>query len=135
MELDQLLNLTSVVANKLLPILGVVALIFLIIFLRKLIALMISSNAAVDTMKTTLDTANRQIEALDKPLQTINDLSETIDNVHEASKNVLRSALVALIDNIGNIMQVFTGDKHKTEETVEEVVEQARGECNHEPNN
>ena len=47
MELDQLLNLTSTVAGKLLPIFGATALVFLIIFLRKLIALLVSANDTV----------------------------------------------------------------------------------------
>lgn len=127
MELDQLLTLCSVVAGKLLPIVGVIALIFFIIFMRKLIALMVSSNAAVTTMKTTLESANRQIEALDKPMQTINDLSETVDQVHEASKQVTRSVLVALIDNIGNIIQMFQSDK-QSDETTDDV----RGETDYE---
>lgn len=137
MELDQLLNLTSVVAGKLLPILGAAALVFLVIFLRKLIAVMVSADDAVKTMKTTLDIANRQLEALDKPMHTLNELSETVDNVHEASKNVLRSVLVALIDNVGSVISAFTGGSDKSEE--DEVVdvketENMRGEQDHESN-
>lgn len=137
MELDQLLNLTSVVAGKLLPILGAAALVFLVIFLRRLIAVMVSADDAVKTMKTTLDIANRQLEALDKPMHTLNELSETVDNVHEASKNVLRSVLVALIDNVGSVISAFTGGSDKSEE--DEVVdvketENMRGEQDHESN-
>ena len=61
MELDQLLNLTSTVAGKLLPIFGATALVFLIIFLRKLIALLVSANDTVVSLKSTLDSANKQI--------------------------------------------------------------------------
>lgn len=131
MELDQLLNLTSVVAGKLLPICGVIALIFLCIFLRKLIKVMISTNDAVTSMKTTLDSANRQLEALDKPMQTLNELSETVDCVHEASKNAVKSALVTIIDNIGTIKDAFMPskkDKEQPTENVNEPLNASRGE-------
>lgn len=127
MELDQLLNLTSVVAGKLLPIVGVIALVFFIIFLRKLIALMISANQAVSSMKTTLDGANRQLNALDKPMRTLNELSDTVDSVHEVSKNVTRSVLVALIDNIGDFIHAFTSNQSNEDENIKEA-ENVRGE-------
>lgn len=132
MELDQLLNLTSTVAQKLLPILGAAALVFLIIFLRKLIALLVTSNDAANAMKTTLESANRQLDALDKPMQTLNELSETVDNVHDASKNMLRSILTTIIDNMGDIIHAFTGAKAEDASTINEVQkESVRGEESH----
>lgn len=103
MGLDQLLELTSAVASKLLPILGAVLLVFLIIFFRRLIQLLVSAKQAADTADETLKITNRQLNALDKPLNTLNELSETVDNVHEMSKNVVRSTLVAIIENFSSI--------------------------------
>lgn len=117
MELDQLLNLTSVVAGKVLPILGVVAVVFLIIFLRKLIALMITANDTVSSLKITLDSASKQIDALDKPMQTLNDLSETVDHVHDASKSVMKSVLNALVENVSGVIKMAM--KKSEEETIE----------------
>lgn len=133
LNLDTLLNLTSVVSSKLLPILGAVAFVFLIIFLRKLIALLVSANDAVGSLKNTLDSANKQLDALDKPMQTLNELSETVDNVHDASKQVMRGVLTALIDNIGALINMVSG---KTEEPGQEAAEKEiiRGE-EHEPSN
>lgn len=51
MGLDQLLELTSNVAAKALPIVGVIVLIFLVIFVRHLIVLLKSANEAVISMK------------------------------------------------------------------------------------
>lgn len=127
MELDQLLNLTSVVAGKVLPIVGVVALVFLIIFLRKLIVVMISANDSLTAMKTTLDTANRQLESLDKPLATINEISDTIDNVHEASRSAVKSLCVAIVENFGSIKDSIFSGKGKTPTSTDEV---DRGEEN-----
>lgn len=132
MELDQLLNLTSVVAGKLLPILGAVVFVFLIIFLRKLIALLITANDAMGSLKGTLESANKQLDALDKPMQTLNELSETVDNVHEASKSVLRSVLTSLIDNVGSLIKAVSGKS--MEEQQDEITKETfvRGD-EHEP--
>ena len=93
MELDQLLNLTSVVAGKLLPILGATVLVFLIVFVRRLILVLTSTNEAIGSLKKTLDSAG----------------SETVDNVHEASKSVIRSLLSSVIDNVGSLVKTISG--------------------------
>ena len=103
MGLDQLLELTSAVASKCLPILGAVLLVFLILFFRRLIQLLAAAKQAADTADETLKITNRQLNALDKPLNTLNELSDTVDNVHEMSKNVVRSTLVAIIENFSSI--------------------------------
>lgn len=105
MELDQLLNLTSTVSGKLLPILGATALVFLIVFVRRLILVLTSANEAIHSLKKTLDSAGKQLDALDKPMQTLNEISETVDNVHEASKSVIRSLLSSVIDNVGTLVK------------------------------
>lgn len=115
MGLDQLLELTSMVAYKSLPILGAILLVFLIIFLRRLIQLLISAKQAADTANETLTITNRQLSALDKPLNTLNELSETVDNVHEMSKNVVRSTLVTLIENFGAIKNWILRNVNKEE--------------------
>lgn len=125
MELDQLLNLTSVVAGKALPILGAVAIVFLIIFLRKLIQLMMTTNDTISSLKITLDSASKQIDALDKPMQTLNDLSETVDHVHDASKSVMKSVLNALVENVSSVIKLAI---RKTEEEPVKQEETSRGE-------
>ena len=121
MGLDQLLDLTSQVAVKVLPILGVIVLIFLAIFVKHLINVMKSANEAIHAMNQTLDTTNRQLEALDKPLNTLNELSDTVDCVHEASKTAVRSALVTVIENFSSIkdwvLSVVNKDKASDENT------------------
>lgn len=119
MGLDQLLELTSSVSIKLLPILGVIAFIFLIIFLKRLITVISNANHAVDSMKETISLTNHHLESLDKPLKTLNELSETVDSVHEASKNAVKSALVAIVENFSTIKEwVFA--KTQKESTFDE---------------
>ncbi len=116
MGLDQLLELTSNVAVKALPICGVVVLIFLAVFLGHLIKVLKNANETVTKLSKTLATANRQLETLDKPLNTLNELSETVDCVHEASKHAVRSTLVAIIENFSTIKDwIFSNMKQKTE--------------------
>ena len=120
MGLDQLLELTSSVASKALPICGVVVLIFLAVFVKHLIVLLKNANDAVVKMSKTLETTNRQLETLDKPL---NELSETVDCVHEASKHAVRSTLVAVIENFSSIKDwVFAGMKKEDDRDEEDGV-------------
>jgi predicted PurR-regulated permease PerM len=122
MGLNELLELTSAVAVKILPILGVIALIFLIIFLKRLAAVVVNADTVVSAMKETLDTTNRQLETLDKPLNTLNELSDTVDAVHEASKTAVKSAVVAIIENFSTIKDwaLTKTQKHVNEDRSEE---------------
>ena len=120
MGLDQLLELTSSVASKALPICGVVVLIFLAVFVKHLIVLLKNANDAVVKMSKTLETTNRQLETLDN---TLNELSETVDCVHEASKHAVRSTLVAVIENFSSIKDwVFAGMKKEDDRDEEDGV-------------
>lgn len=115
MGLDQLLDLTSNVAIKVLPIVGVVVLIYLAIFVKHLVVFLKSANTAAHTMSQTLDTANRQLETLDKPLHTLNELSETVDSVHEAGKHAVRTTLITIIENFSSIKDwALSGIKKNT---------------------
>ena len=122
MGLNELLELTSAVAVKILPILGVIAIIFLIIFLKRLAAVVVNADTVVSAMKETLDTTNRQLETLDKPLNTLNELSDTVDAVHEASKTAVKSAVVAIIENFSTIKDwaLTKTQKHVNEDRSEE---------------
>lgn len=139
MGLDQLYELTSNVAWKALPILGIILGIFLIIFIRHLIVVLKDTKESMALLKKLLDTSNRQLETLDKPLHTLEEISETVDYVHEASKHAVRSSFVMLLENFSSIkdwiFKYFNKEddedvsrdtnqcKHKTKES-EEVGEQ-----------
>lgn len=103
MGLDQLLIVTSEVASKALPIAGLVVLILLAVFIRRLLLVLNNINQAVKGANKTVDTLNLELETLKKPLNTLSELSETVDSVHEASKHAIRSSMVVLIDNFSLI--------------------------------
>ena len=123
MELDQLLNLCSVVCSKALPIVGFIALIFLCIFLKRLATVMKNANEAVVKVNKTLEIATSELEQLQGPLKTLGELSETVDYVHEASKNAVQSALVTVIANLGKIKDVVFKILKKDGNDIDEIVE------------
>ena len=74
------------------PVAAVILLIYLIVFVHRLLGVLKNVNG-------TLKTVDQDLQKLEKPLQTVNELSETVDLVHEASRNAVRSALVTIIEN------------------------------------
>ncbi|MEF9919789.1 MAG: histidine kinase [Erysipelotrichaceae bacterium] len=107
MGLDQLLELTSSVSMKLLPILGAIILVFLIVFVHHLIKVLTQTNTTLVAMSKTIEITNNELKQLEKPLATLNELSETVDCVHEASKNAVRSAFITIIENFSSIKEWF----------------------------
>ena len=124
MELVQLLNLCRVVCTKLLPICGVIVLIFLAVFVKHLINVMKQLNEMTTKLNHTVEVATRELETLEKPIQTISELSETVDQVHEASKHAVRSALVTVIDNFALIKDKVVNHLKKDKDDVDvEIIE------------
>ncbi len=125
MGLDQLVEFLSNVSKAILPIVGVIALVFLIVFFKNLIMVMKNANETIVTLKKTLDIANSELECLKKPLHTLNELSDTVDNVHEASKHAVRSTMTVLMDNISVIkdwiFDYFNKNQDNGKECTQEV--------------
>lgn len=125
MGLDQLVEFLSNVSKAILPIVGVIALVFLIVFFKHLIMVIKNANETIVTLKKTLDIANSELEFLKKPLHTLNELSDTVDNVHEASKHAIRSTMTVLIDNISVIkdwiFDYFNKNQDNDKECTQEV--------------
>ena len=93
---------------------AVILLIYLIVFVHRLLGVLKNVNG-------TLKTVDQDLQKLEKPLQTVNELSETVDLVHEASRNAVRSALVTIIENASSIKDwIFS--KKKEESQTEGIV-------------
>lgn len=89
MSIDALFQAIAQVATYLLPVLGVIALIYLIILIKTLI----------DTLKDvslTLLTAESELRKLDGPLSTVESLSKTVDDVHGAARNMVSKTTATL---------------------------------------
>ena len=125
MGLDQLLELTSSVASKALPICGVVVLIFLAVFVKHLIVLLKNANDAVVKMSKTLETTNRQLETLDKPLNTLNELSEeALIQILKEPKNALTKQYQKLFELDGVALDF---DKEALEAIADKALERKTG--------
>ena len=126
MGLDLLVEAASNVCSVLLPIVAVVALIFLIVLLYHAIKAAKKSTLMMDDLSKTLRSADRQINALDGPLHTLNELSETVDQIHDVSRNLVRSALVAVLENLSLIrdwIKAKVNPDHKMSQQDEDVSE------------
>lgn len=109
---DQLIELLSKLAYYLLPVAGLVLLVYLILFIK----------ALVETMKTlnvTLKTTEEQIRKLDQPLETLDDVSATVDQIHKASKGVVAQAITIVKDGVESMIQKKTEKSNVKEENDE----------------
>ena len=114
---DQLIELLSQVSYKLLPIAGLILLIFLIVFFKNLIS-------AMKALTKTLETTNEQVRKLDKPLETVEDLSNTLDKVHNASKGAIGKGINIAKDGLDSVVEKMQRKKANNAHTtiVEEGV-------------
>lgn len=103
MGTDQLIELLSNVCDKLIPVAGLILLIFLIVFIKHLITALKSLNTTLITTNKMVEDCNIQVKKLDKPLATINELSDTVDNVHNVTKNAVTSTIAIILNNLEGI--------------------------------
>ena len=86
MSLDIFMSTLARAFSYVLPIVGVIALIYLILFLKQLIE-------TLKQVSKTLDTANDQLKKLDAPLKTAENISNTVDEVNQTAKEAFMNAL------------------------------------------
>ena len=103
MTTDPFIEFFSELCSKLLPIIGVIVLIYVILLLRKIIQFFVSMQKTMITVDSTVSVVEEQIRKLDAPLNTVTEFSQTLDNLHEMSQNAVKSALLALISNLNVI--------------------------------
>ncbi|MBR3839780.1 MAG: hypothetical protein IKM20_01425 [Erysipelotrichales bacterium] len=107
--LDQLLLSLKEVCELLLPVMGVVVLIYLALLFRKLIQLLTKAE-------TLLNNVDNKVTRLEKPLDTVESICGTIDNVHVATVNGVNGAIDYIVHNFSTIMDWF-----------KEVIEKRKG--------
>ena len=122
MTTDQFIEFFSELCSKLLPIIGVIVLIYVILLLRKIIQFFVSMQKTMITVDSTVSVVEEQIRKLDAPLNTVTEFSQTLDNLHEMSQNAVKSALLALISNLNVIRDWLLnhGGVDESENTVAE---------------
>lgn len=104
--MDEFLLAAKNLAEILLPTLGALALIYLVIVLRKLAKVMDSVNVTMNTADKTVHLVNKSIEKVQAPLDTAVKISHTVDDVHDTT--------VETVKNIGDSTKKFVDENLDT---------------------
>lgn len=97
MGTDQLIELLSKVSYKLLPIAGLILLIFAIILIYNL-------NALSKELK-------EQTKKLDKPLNAVGALSETVEEINGAANKAVKSSLTVVNTKLDDMKEKMATKK------------------------
>lgn len=108
MSLDIFMSTLARAFSYVLPIVGVIALIYMILFLKQLIE-------TLKQVSKTLDTANDQLKKLDAPLKTAENISNTVDEVNQTAKETFMNVVGALSENVQNDKDWFQSKKNGKE--------------------
>lgn len=108
MSLDIFMSTLARAFSYVLPIVGVIALIYMILFLKQLIE-------TLKQVSKTLDTANDQLKKLDAPLKTAENISNTVDEVNQTAKETFINVVGALSENVQNAKDWFQSKKNGKE--------------------
>lgn len=122
MQLENFFNSISFISIKLLPLLGIILLVYLIIMVKNLIVTLKTANK-------TLEEVNIQIRKLDVPLNTVSEISKSIDSVHELTKESVKSISVNIYQALNTIKEQIQRILKK-ENNVENVVNESIQEEN-----
>ena len=121
MQLESFFESISFISLKVLPLLGVVLLVYLIIMIKNVITCLKSATK-------TLDEANNQLRKLDVPLNTVAEISKSVDYVHDLTKESVKSVSTTIYQNMNQLKELFNKTIHKVKKedktavTVEEVI-------------
>ena len=119
MGTEEVLSAIAQIAKYILPVLGVIVLIYLALFLKKLIE-------TLKEVDRTLIIVEQQVRKLDEPLATVQGISTSVDEVHQKTREVVISASQKANDNIAKAKDWVAARKEKDgdsngRKTMEEV--------------
>lgn len=106
MTVDEFFSTLSKVAGWILPILGIVVLVYLILVLKELLK-------TIQAATKTLDTTEQQLRKLDAPLSTAENISHTVDEVHETTKKAVKTCAGVIVKNAEQVKN-WIGDITKS---------------------
>lgn len=109
MQLEEFFEALSFICMNVLPLLGVILLVYLIIMVRNLIVCLKSAAK-------TLDEANNQLRKLDVPLNTVSEISKSVDYVHDLTKESLKSISLSLFQALSALKEWLMNFIHKEQE-------------------
>lgn len=103
--LDELLIAANKVSSLLLPIVGVIVLVFLAVFLNKLVKLVDGLIKDLEKASETVNLVNKSIEKVQVPLDTACKISHTVDSVHDQSVEACKHVVEYASDNFDNVKE------------------------------
>ncbi len=106
MGTEEVLAAIAQIAMWILPVVGVVVLIYLALLFKKLIE-------TLKEVDKTLVLVDDQVKKLDEPLATVQQISGSVDEIHNKARDVAKSASVAASDNITRAKDWFAERKNK----------------------
>jgi uncharacterized protein YoxC len=115
MSLDELMQALSQLASYLLPVCGVIVLIYIVLLLKTLIE-------TLKDLSLTLLTAQDELKKLDAPLQTIEDISHSVDHVHAAAKTMAADTAAAAVQGFDTVKDLLF-NKDKAEKAEDETAQ------------
>lgn len=113
MSIDAVMSALARLATYLLPILGVVVLVYLIFVLKGILV-------TLKDLSKTLNAAEREINKLDGPLATVEELSKTADEIHHVTKKAVTSAINVVTENADNLKTWLNSKKNTASDTPSE---------------
>lgn len=123
---EKLMDITSLklLCENILPILGAVALIFVIILLNELIKVVKSANGALDKGTGTIEQVNESLKKVQAPLDSAVKVAGTIDKAHDATLKGISDAKDFVVKNASEIKEkvneVFTKEEVNKDEEIKE---------------
>lgn len=121
MDMNSFLEALAQFFRYFLPVVGVIALVYLILFLKKLI----ETLKEVDKTLVLLDD---QVKKLDAPLETVENLSKTIDDANTKVREVAINTSKTLNENKDKL-KTWVNDK-KEDGSIKENAEQVKSWVN-----
>lgn len=98
--MDEFLYSAYKVSVQLLPVLGVVALIFILVLLKKCIHFFTELENRLGKVDKTIDLVDQSLDKIQAPLQTAVNISKSVDQVHDLTATVVKSACGFVVSNM-----------------------------------
>lgn len=97
--MDNFIDACKLLSERLLPILGAIALVFTIIVLFKFLTILKTLNETLLKSHTTIDLVDESLEKVQAPLDTAVKVSHTVDKAHDATVKLVSKTKDAVIKN------------------------------------
>lgn len=101
--MDALITDLQLVSVQLLPIVGLVVLIFLCLLLKKAILLVEHVTKTVDQLEPTMKLVDQSLEKVQAPLDTTVKYSKSLDNMHDKMSSAMSKASKAVSQNLESL--------------------------------